>query len=323
MHIALVSSSFPTEPGDPGGHFVLAEAKELARQGHDVTVLAPSAGRPRDLGAGAPRVIDLPHAGLFGWPGALWRARARPWRASGAPLFVRAARAELARLRVDRVIAHFIVPCGWPIALTQRAPLEVVAHGSDVRLLERAPRALRDHILGKLIQRGATFRFVSSELLERLARASAPCLRARSHVQPCAIDVTGAPDRAQARRRLRVAPEQRLVVIASRLVKSKRVETALSAAALIGPARCVVFGDGPERRSLQQAFPAAEFRGLVPRPMLLCWVAAADVVLNASRLEGAPSIVREARALGVPVVSVPCGDLAQLAAEDPDLFVCR
>src|SRR5690606_41760362 len=64
----------------------------------------------------------------------------------------------------------------------------------------------------------------------RSSDLSPPGLRARSHVQPCAIDVSGAPDRAQARQRLRVAPEQRLVVIASRLVKSKRVETALAAA---------------------------------------------------------------------------------------------
>jgi teichuronic acid biosynthesis glycosyltransferase TuaC len=48
-------------------------------------------------------------------------------------------------------------------------------------------------------------------------------------------------------------------------------------------------------------------------------MAAADVLVSASREEGAPTVVREARALGVPVVAVPCGDLATWAAADPGI----
>ena len=53
----------------------------------------------------------------------------------------------------------------------------------------------------------------------------------------------------------------------------------------------------------------------------LTWIAAADVLLSASRSEGAPSVVREARALGVPVAAARVGDLPAWAQADAGLFL--
>ncbi|HVY44240.1 MAG TPA: glycosyltransferase, partial [Minicystis sp.] len=53
------------------------------------------------------------------------------------------------------------------------------------------------------------------------------------------------------------------------------------------------------------------------------WVAAADVLLHASAVEGAPTVVREARALGVRVVACPAGDLAAWAAADPGITLAE
>jgi len=44
---------------------------------------------------------------------------------------------------------------------------------------------------------------------------------------------------------------------------------------------------------------------------------------SASALEGAPSVVREARALGVPVVAVAAGDLAEWAKDDAGVLLVR
>jgi teichuronic acid biosynthesis glycosyltransferase TuaC len=44
-------------------------------------------------------------------------------------------------------------------------------------------------------------------------------------------------------------------------------------------------------------------------------------LLSTSAHEGAPSVVREARALGVPVVAVAAGDLAEWAKADPGIVV--
>ena len=64
-----------------------------------------------------------------------------------------------------------------------------------------------------------------------------------------------------------------------------------------------------------------ETAGRVPRDVALAWIAAADVLLSASRDEGAPSVVREARTLGTRVVAVAAGDLREWSRFDPGLTV--
>jgi glycosyltransferase involved in cell wall biosynthesis len=114
---------------------------------------------------------------------------------------------------------------------------------------------------------------------------------------------------------------ERLAVVAGRLIPEKRLDVALGAASLVPGVRVVVLGDGPERARLARAFPDVTLAGLVPRERALLWIAAADVVLSASLEEGAPSVVREARALGTRVVALACGDLERRSAGDPGLFV--
>jgi glycosyltransferase involved in cell wall biosynthesis len=257
----------------------------------------------------------------FGWPGALPRLRQRPWRAVGVGRFIVGARRALAeRGPFDRVIAHWVVPCAWPVATSVTAPLEVVAHGSDVRLLLRAPSVVRQRLMGALLDHGAAFRFASRELHAALLEHDER-LMTRGRVELPALALDDAPAREAARHELSVDPGLRLVVIASRLVREKRVDVALGALSLLPRARVVVLGDGPERRGLQRRFPSAELLGALPRPRALAWLAAADLVVSASREEGAPSVVREARALGVPVVTTRAGDLSEWALSDPDLFV--
>ncbi len=318
QRVAILTTSYPTKEGEAAGHFVETEARALAARGHDVTVIAPGRG----VGIGEPHVEWLPDSGLFGFPGALARLRQSPRRALGALRFVIGARRSLRdRGPFDRVVAHWLVPSAWPVALASSAPLEVVAHGSDVALLLRLPRGMRTGIIRTLIRRGAHFRFVSAELRHRLARATLEELYDVSRVEPCAINVSAAPTRHRARRRLGVAPGERLIVIASRLIREKRVDVALRAAELLPRATLVVVGDGPERAVLQAEFPRVRFTGERSRPEALTWIAAADMVLSASRDEGAPTVIREARALGVPVVAAPCGDLHAWAESDPDLAV--
>jgi len=321
--IAFVTTSYPSRAGDPAGHFVEAEARREAQQGHRVTVLAPGRGTPPAPGAN-PRVIWIRDGGAFGWPGAVARLRHRPDRVWGMVRFVRNARAALDSLgELDRVVAHFIVPSAWPISSRSCRRLEVVAHGSDVRLLARLPRRARMRVLGELLAAGARFRVVSNELLDQLCSDSPAELRSRCSVRPCAMDLGTVPDREEARAQLGVSPDERLVVVVGRLVRGKRVGVALSAATLMPATRVVVIGTGPERRELGGRHPSVEFCGQLPRPVALRWMAAADALITASRDEGAPTVVREARAVGTPVVAAPSGDLAQWAATDPGISVIR
>jgi glycosyltransferase involved in cell wall biosynthesis len=112
-----------------------------------------------------------------------------------------------------------------------------------------------------------------------------------------------------------------LAVVVARLVPDKRVGTALDAIAHLPAVQVVVIGGGPLLAELRARFQQVRFTGELPRAQALEWIASANVLVSASLLEGAPTVVREARALGVPVVACPAGDLTLWAERDPGLWL--
>ena len=318
--IAVITTSYPRQPGDAAGHFVHSEVKRLLRAGHEVHVFAPGSG---DAGSDGATLHWLRDSGAFGWPGALARLKERPWRWLGAFEFCLRARSAVRREAPFTCLqAHFLVPCAWPIALSS-APatrLELVGHGSDVRAFCRLPSPLRRQITRAWLVRRATLRVTSSEL-SQLLRSANPELSAAVRVAESPIDIADVPTRNGARQALRISETQPLALIVSRLIPEKRVELALQALAWLDGLSAVVVGDGPELESLRARFPKVRFTGYLARGEALRWIAAADVLVSASAHEGAPSVVREARALGVPVVAVNAGDLAQWAKRDAGLLL--
>jgi teichuronic acid biosynthesis glycosyltransferase TuaC len=335
--ILVLTSSYPAYPGDASGHFVQAEVHELRAQGHAVIVVAPRpiaparevkrAARveaerhtahdeaPRDDGV---RWVDAGDA--FGWPGVMARVRERPLRASGVARFVLGAVRELDAIGdVDRVIAHFLLPSAFPVLAWSRLRarhVEVVAHGSDARLFARAPAVVRGHVARALTQRRARLRCTSEELGALLEGALGAAFVGKIHVRPSPISVAGTPDRRGARARLGIGEDETLAVVVARLVASKRVDVALRAASLVGGVRAIVVGDGPLREALEREFPHVTFVGKLERDRALMHIAAADVVLSASLLEGSPTVVREARVLQTPVVALSAGDLPVRCRDD-------
>ena len=318
--IALLTTSYPRFDDDPSGHFVEAHAHELSRAGHRVTVLAMgSPASERGSGDPALEVRWLGGEGVFGWPGASARLAEAPWRAAFA--LGPAARAALAATSFDEVVAHWIVPSAFPIAwLAGRTGVEVWAHGADVRLLGRAPRLART-VVARLLATRARFVFVARPLLEALGEVVGPSLRAAleaaSTVRPAPIEV---PERASLVDP-RPASERAspYVVWVGRMVRDKRPAVAARAATAAG-VRLVMIGDGPEAPSARG--PVA-VKGRLPRRDALAWIAHASALVCTSEVEGAPTVVREARALGVPVVTTPCGDVEATAAADPGVIVVR
>jgi glycosyltransferase involved in cell wall biosynthesis len=296
MRIALVTTSFPAHEGDPSGHFVQAEARELERQGHEVIVVAP------------------PPGGAFGWPGVAARVRERPARLLDAARWVMHARTRLAGLEAQRVVAHWAVPCAWPVAMPSmpsRAQLDVVSHGGDVRLLVRMPRAVREGIVRAITDEAATWRFVSQSLKEALLGALGD--EARARVERIAV-VDAAkmemPDvREAVARKKRELGAARVAVSVGRLVRSKRVDRAIEHVARTRDLDAlIVVGDGPERGRLEALARArdvdARFLGVLPREETLAWIGAASVLLFASEHEGASTVLREAVAMGTQVLVV-------------------
>ncbi len=312
MRLALLTTSYPSSPSDPAGHFVATEARHLARTAH-VIVLTPSTvdAPAGDRSEGAQLTVRRVEAGsAFGWPGVAARVRERPLRALSVARFLRAARAALRALpALDRVVAHWALPSAFPITAGLGAPLTIVSHGADVRVLRALPSFVREQITARLLDAATEWRFVSAALRGELARSLSPVTRARlAAIATVAAPLLELPDVRPLIPAL-VAHHglagERLLVCVGRLVPGKRFDAALAHAAREERARVVVVGDGPERRRLEAHARGlgldARFVGKAPREEALAWIAAADALLHASREEGLSTVVREAEALGVPV----------------------
>lgn len=288
------------------------------RTGDRVLVIAPGPAQPGDTDRG---LIRVPSRGLFGPPGALVRLRQNPLRALGAIELALGARRLLHRHGpFDEIIAHWLIPSAWPIACSEPGRLVVVVHGSDARLFAALPGALRRHVSRRLLGAGARLRCVSHHVRCQLL-AAAPALAPHVAVAASPFDLPELPPRAVLRQELGVDARQRLVVVVGRLVPDKRVDVALAATASLPATRPVVVGGGPLLERLRQLYPEALFTGELPRPEALRWIAAADVLVSASRHEGAPTAIREARALGTAVVACEAGSLGELAELDNDIWL--
>ena len=291
--VAFVTTSWPATEGDAAGHFVRAHAREVERGGHEVVVVTPRPG------------------GAFGWPGVEARICSQPLRALEAARWVIVARRQVARLAANRVVAHWAVPSGWPIGTAARVPLHVVSHGGDVRLLAALPRAARHAIARSLATRAMSWSFASADLLhqllEALDRPTQALVGCVAVVRAPSIEIPNVTDAvSKLRRTLGTA---RVAVCVARLVRAKRVDRAIEYVAQTDVLDAlVIVGDGPERARLEQLARDrrvnTRFVGAVTRDEALAWIGSACVLVHASEAEGLSSVVREAHALGTPVVFV-------------------
>ncbi len=292
--VAIVTTSWPSGEGDPSGHFVRAEARQLEGAGAEVIVVAPPAG------------------GAFGWPGVAARVRERPARAFDAARWVAGATRRVRRLEVDRVVCHWAVPSAWPVGCAARgSAVEVVSHGGDVRLLVGLPAPVRERITRAIARRARAWRFVSEALalalLRALDRRTASMVERVAEVRPAIPELPDLGD-AVARRRGELGTA-RTAVSVGRLVAGKRVDRVIAHVARSADIdTLVVVGDGPERPRLERLAAELEVRalfvGAVPRNDALAWIGAADALIHASTAEGLSTVVREAEALGTRVVRV-------------------
>lgn len=156
MHIAVLTHNYPRFPGDFSGSFVAALSRELAQQGHRVSVLAPwDAAYTPEATADAPGRPQL-H---------LWRYAPRAdWHCLGymrtmeadvrmrretywlAPAFFAAGVAATVRWcrqhRPDVIHAHWLLPNGFFGAVASRLlgiPLVVSIPGSDALVAGQTP----------------------------------------------------------------------------------------------------------------------------------------------------------------------------------------
>jgi glycosyltransferase involved in cell wall biosynthesis len=329
MRVLVLESTYPRWPGDAQPTFIHDFCRHLPDC--EVHVLAPGAE-----GAAASEVRDgvqvhrYRYAPLARWQrlaygsGMLGNVRRHPLLLLLLPVFLLAQVAAIVRLQrahgFDVIHAHWLIPQGVCAALalqllprTQRPPLLLTAHGTDVHAFSGAAGTwLKRYAL----RRAAAVTAVSGALAARLAvlspRTVPPEVAPMGTVLPA---TAGTP-----------AHEREGYCFVGRFVPGKGVVElidAYAAAQARSAARLPVLtlaGDGPLRAQVEARIAthglAGQVRlaGWLTREPLTALVASSRCLLMASREEGLGLAVVEALALGTPVIALAYPALADLRA---------
>jgi glycosyltransferase involved in cell wall biosynthesis len=196
----------------------------------------------------------------------------------------------------DLIHAHYVF--SGLVALSQRRlPIVLTHHGIEV-------------VMG---WQGWLCRLITP-LMEGVIVTSEGVRRAlgdpRAVVIPCGIDLEKfAPmPRDEARARLGLAADRRLVLFAGAPRPEKRVEIIQAAAQRLA-------ADDP---SVELVMASGRPYDEVPLFMSAC-----DVLALASDFEGSPMVIKEAMACNLPIVSVDVGDVAEVIGGTEGCYLCE
>jgi glycosyltransferase involved in cell wall biosynthesis len=268
MRVLLVTQMWPTVSEPDLGAFLLPLRRELVALGHEVDVVA--IGR---RGGSPTKYVQL-------------TADA-----------VRAAR----RSKPDVVFAHFLFPAGaagLAAARAARVPLVVMAHGTDVANLQRAPlRALTRPVVGGAATVIANSRWLAARLEGHYAGLACEVCDLGVDLAEFAPGVEPAVWTAGA--------HPRFLCVGS-LVERKNVVGLAEAFARLGRGSLTFVGDGELRGALEGRAGVAVV-GRIPHEAVPSWVAACDVLCQPSLVEPFGLAALEAMALERSVVATAEG----------------
>ncbi|MBI5211138.1 MAG: glycosyltransferase [Elusimicrobia bacterium] len=152
--------------------------------------------------------------------------------------------------------------------------------------------------------------------------------RAKMKVIHNGVDLAGCPisrlERRQKRLELRLASDDILLGAAGRLDRQKGFATLIDAMGALKdrPIRCVILGEGPQRRDLEDRIRRL---GIERQVMLLgerddmpSWLSSLDIYVLPSLWEGLPNALLEAMALGLPVIASSVDGVPEAVDNDQD-----
>jgi len=330
MRIAVVTKIFPSSLEPDSAPFNRQQIAELART-CDVEVLVaiphfPFAAITR-VPARAARLAALPsrervHGIDVTYVRQLYIPRVGLPVAVPLYLASLSAHREVLR-RADVVLATWAYPDGCAAVIEARAlgkPCVVKVHGTDVNDVLRRP--LVRHIAGLVLPEADAIVAVSRPLASELEAIGVP--RERIHLVHNGIDASlfGATERARARHVLGLPQEERVLLFVGRLEERKGIFDLLDAFERVRrrvEARLVLVGDGPAMsRVCARAGSSGRIRvaGARPHQEIAQWMAASDLLVLPSWLEGTPNVVLEALSCGRPVVATRVGGIPDVLSDD-------
>ncbi|HEX2248759.1 MAG TPA: glycosyltransferase family 4 protein [Gemmatimonadales bacterium] len=330
-----MTHNYPRFIGDPAGAFVARIAEGAAAQGHEMEAVAPhAAGTPTDEVMRGVRVHRFRYAPeafeRVAYTGGLHQSTLRsPAAALAFPGFLfafkRAVRRAVQQLQPHVIHAHWWFPGGW-LAVGTRVPYLLTCHGSDVRLLERAPLRM---MAAQVFRHAGRITAVSGFLAGDLKRLLAD-LPEDVTVTPMPIDVAAFEQGAQHRK---AAPPR--ILYAGNLVPSKGVDVLLQAAAELRylgvEFQLKILGEGPAERSLRSLVARlglgsrVTWSPFVPQSEMPDEYGASTVTVLPSRgrAEGLGLTLVEALLAGSAVVGTPAGGIPEIVQHEVTGLLAR
>ena len=282
MRVLLVTQMWPTESEPDLGAFLLPLRRELVALGHEVDVAAVS-----QRGGSPTKYARL------------------------AADAVRAAR----RCKPDVVFAHFLFPAGaagLAAARAARVPLVVMAHGTDVANLRRAPL----HALTRPVIRGAAAVIANSRWLATRLEAQYAGLTC----EVCDLGVDLAEFTPDVEAAVWTAGEHPRLLCVGSLVERKNVVGLAEAFARLDRGSLTFVGDGPLRGALEDRANVAVI-GRIPHEEVPSWIAACDVLCQPSLIEPFGLAALEAMALERSVVATTEGGPPEFVTPEAGVLV--
>jgi colanic acid/amylovoran biosynthesis glycosyltransferase len=219
-----------------------------------------------------------------------------------------------------------------PVARRLGLPLVTSFYGTDVSVFARNPK-WRARFLS-LWEYGSRFLAVGPRMADRLTALGCPA--ERLSVLPLCLDVQ------QFAYQDRAVPDDGQpvnILSAGRLIRVKGMDVLLHAAAALEtkrPVRLWIAGDGPERAALETlsrdlgvesmtTFPGwidhSKMSALMDRAHLFVLASRADD--DSGQIEGTPTVLLEAMAMGLPVVSTIHGDIPSIVRNGSNGMLVR
>src|SRR5262245_37305454 len=238
------------------------------------------------------------------------------WMARGVESLLRRLHAERPISLID---AHYVYPDGHAaVLLAERlnVPVVITARGTDINLFSSMP-LIRPMIKYALkYARGVIA--VSSALKQRIVELGIDPEKVTVIRNGIDRSIFFQRDRAEARRRLGLERDSRIIVTVAALVPLKGIDRLIAAMKLLANEKLYVIGEGPERARFEKQI--AEFRlsdrvfliGSRPQLELAEWYSAADLFCLASSREGCPNVVIESMACGTPIIATDVGGVREL-----------
>ena len=324
MKILKLTSSFPRYEGDYFGPWVLEYCRELERQGHEVTIVAPNAGSKslNHLSSQNLKIVRFnywwPQSSqkLVYPPGIIPQLKKKLWRYIQIPFllffYFLTVRRLMKKEKFDVVHSQWVIPSGSIGSLLSKKfnlPHFITSQGAEFFLP-------RNHIFSKftvnVLKRCDLLFPVSKQMATKALDFGIHPDQIKVIPNTVNTSTFNPSIKSKFREEHGIAQHELVILTIRRLVFEKRVEDVIQAVAKIDPkvkCKLIIAGDGPDRQSLESLVDQSGIRqkviflGFIDNNKLPPIYAASDMYILSSQQEGLSLSLLESMSSELVIIS--------------------